>query len=262
MSKQPDLEELETQYGMCFMASNHDLCEFTMTSWNLSAIFFSSISDKTSENLTPKQRVCIFMIAKAQRLLRAIYKLILSGNLPEAEILIRTLYEAQTLLFYILEDDSDKRANKWLSFDENQKWPSAEIHEVFKDNDIKTRMKEFYSKLCLYPHNHRLSMDKFVRLNVDNQTFSVNSGPATSGFENDGELLKYAAMINASMCEIARNHFDLTSDFEDAYKELTKTKFYEQSMGQTVATLKKNPKQAEGLGELIDSSRPSKDLHK
>lgn len=220
-----DLEALEDTYLLNFHSHKRNVLDFAQSSWNLSALFLSFL--KKIKKITPKQKVCIYMLGKSMRLLRTISKLVTRGYWPEGEILYRGLFETQVLLSYILRDDTDKRAGVWLNRTRpKERWPMSEmLKELDKSFDIT------YTNLSLYPHSHIISVINYVDIHSDG-AFSISQGPL-GGDDNNIKaawVLGSAAMINASMCELAAPHFNLPPAWQESHLELMALPYFQQQI--------------------------------
>ena len=220
-----DLDALEETYLLNFRSHKRDVLDFAQSSWNLSALFLSSL--KKIEKLTPKQKVDIYMLGKSMRLLRTISKLVTRGYWPEGEILFRALFETQVLLSYILRDDTDKRAEAWLNRTRpKERWPMSEmLKEIGKSFGIT------YTNLSLYPHSHIISVINYIELH-ENGMFSVSQGPL-GGDDNNikaAQVLGSAAMTNASLCELATPYFTLPTAWQESHLELMGLPYFQQQI--------------------------------
>lgn len=207
-----DLDAFEETYRLNFYNYEKDVMEFSQSSWNLTALFLSSLDGM--KKLTPQQKVCIYMVGKSMRLLRSVSKLVSIGYWPEAEILFRALFETQVLLAYVLRDETGKRAKIWLDRrNAKERWPMAEMLKGGHKS-----LEIVYSNLSLYPHSHIISVIKYIEID-ENNMFSISHGPL-GGEENKrkaSQVLGSAAMTTSSICELSAPYFNLPSAWQDAH---------------------------------------------
>jgi hypothetical protein len=241
-----DLEISEVTYRLNAYTTFEDAINFTQVAWSLTGSFLRSI--KNFSVLTPKQKVCIFMLGKSKRLLRSIYKLIIDGYYPEALILNRTLFETQVLLTYVLEDKDQKRAEKWLSRKKpSERWP---VSELMKEN--KSLFENFYSGASMYAHNHALASGHYIHFSEN--SFSIIDGPFGGGlerFQYAGNVLGHSAMMAGAICEMSRNQFDNMQDYDAAYKKLTELPYYKESVSEAENTIELDEKLKEKVIDLF-----------
>lgn len=217
---QIDLGLYEHTYSLNFNSHFKDVAEFTRASWNLSKAFIDSITNIS--NASHNQTVAVLMVAKSQRLLRTINILTTSGYWPEAEIVLRAMFETQFLLAYVLQDKTGKRADKWFSRkDRKEKWPIAQL---IGDKEI---YENFYSKLSLYPHSHVLSTYCYIQFTNDNK-IKLERGPLGGDKNNKKakDVLCIAAMMNAGICEISASQFSMSIDYINKHKQIMKMPYF------------------------------------
>jgi len=226
MSKTPKAKKVklnialvEETYRLNFDNKYKDLVFFVEVVWDLTHYLLNCFIDIKSP--TPKQMVCSIVLCKSQRLLRTIYKLTSSGYWAEAEILHRSQFELQVLLFYILEDKTDVRANRWLGFNNKQCWDMAEL--------LKTSPKEFrnaYGRLCSYVHNHPTSTVKFA--DFIGKYIHLKTGPlgGKDTVASAYKLLSVTAMMQGGFLEIVSNYVGDREAWLVEYEKLTGTVYY------------------------------------
>lgn len=225
--EKPTIDMLEEVYTLNFSARFTNVIEFSSISWNLTN---ATIGLAHSGTITPRQRVSLLTLGKSKRLLRSIQKLVLNGNAAEAEILSRSLVELQMLIFFILDDSSNKRAEDWL---EGKKWHVKELMENYE-----RIYKNHYANTSFYAHNNARSLSKYV-VNTENG-FTMLDGPVGGGEENfrkAAKVLGDAAMTNAGLCEILSRNFEMTSAWEEAHRAITETPYYKQQLTKAMDVL-------------------------
>lgn len=241
-----DLEITEITYRLNAYTTFSDTIDFTQVVWNLISTFLRSI--KNVKELSPKQKVCIFILGKSKRLLRAIHKLIIDGYYPESLILNRTLFESQVLLQYILEGKDNSRAEKWLSRKKpTERWP---ISELMKEN--KYVFEAFYSGASMYAHNHALSSGHYI--NFAKNSFSIIDGPFGGGlerFQYAGNVLGHSAMTCGALCEMSRKQFKNMTEYDKSYKKLTKLPYYKKGTSEALKSLELDEKLKDHVINLL-----------
>lgn len=243
-NKTLDLGLMEEVYSMNFDSRYRDVLDFTQASWNLCVITLELADGIT---LTPKQRVIILMLGKFKRLLRAIYKLIIIGYWPEAEIIFRTLFEAKVLLVYIFDDLSEKTAEDWLNNKNSRK--NLKTMKGLMSN-YENLFEKYYKGACMYAHNNILSISYYVQLK--NGKFSMLDGPVNGGedsLKNAAGLLGQCAMEVGAMCELAVEHFEVTAEWETKNMELKAKPYFKKEFKKVLKTL---PKIQEDVERLIN----------
>jgi hypothetical protein len=237
-----DLDTYEKTYNLNFYSHEKEVVEFAVASWNLTSLFLSELHE--IKPLSPKQKVCLYMLGKSMRLLRAVSKLVADGYWPEAEILFRAEFETQILLTYILRDETDGRAKKWLDrTNPKERWPMAEMLK-----DTHKSLETVYSNLSLYPHNHIISVINYIK--IDGEGMLSIEKSSVGGKENNlkaAQLLGSTAMTNASMCEIAVPYFSLPSTWHETHIKLMQLAYFQR----TVLTVKEFMSKEENL-ELLN----------
>ena len=248
-----EINDLESTYQLNFIEQFKDVAEFTQASWNLSTLFFKEIGG--IRKLSPKQKASILCIGKSQRLLRAAYLLTERGLWIEAIPLMRTQYELQLLFFYIFQDESDKRAKKWLSAkNPKERWPVKEMQKVF--GDLEDSTAKLYESLSLNPHNHFLSFSPFIAFEEDN--FLFQQGPL-GGDENNKRAINslgHMANANASFCEIAKPYFSISEKWDKEHAKLQALPYYLEIAKRAEKILNQSQNNLDNIVGFVDSLYP------
>lgn len=247
-NKVMDLDVVEVLYSLNFEGRFLDILEFTQASWNLTNTTLNL--REGVKNLSYKQKVAFLILGKSKRLLRAIYKLIIIGYWPEASIIFRTLFEAQLLLIYTLEDKTNKRAHKWLtSKNPQERWPVKEQMKNYKN-----LFEGLYEEASLYTHNHVLSTPYYVQTSEkENILIEGPIGGGETNFKNAARILGDAAMMNASICEIASGFFSKTNEWNSAHKKIISMTFYKK---QQKGVKKRLPKIKKDVERMFNNITP------
>lgn len=174
---------------------------------------------KSSENYSKKQNIAITSVLKGRRLLRAAQLQIFKGYLPEAEILLRSIFEVQLVLSYILGDSTDDRANKYLTFAEKKIWDFRMLCEDL----LGEGSYEIYSKLSQYPHPYNMGR---ARLFYHGQLQSS----AIHDYDHAGILLVHIGNSAVGLCERANVLFDDDPEWDKKHQEIYDTEIFKKNI--------------------------------
>jgi hypothetical protein len=223
MQDKVNIEALELVYKLNFHNYCQDVINFTIASWNLANQALNEMSMQSK--LTSKQKVAVYIMAKSMRLVRAAKMLIEVGDWTETLPLRRSQLELQYLLFYILQDKTNKKADKWLKMKNKQSWPINELiksHEKLGDN-----VKNDYHHMSSLSHNHSNAFYAYLQFKKDGK-FGIIHTPL--GGKGNNEIAEYylgeMANRNASFCEIAHVLSSLSAKWQKMHNDLQRLPYY------------------------------------
>lgn len=220
-----DMYSWELTWNLNFEERSKSEISFSQKVWTLTQVV---ITDLNGDNVSDINRANILFLSKSLRLLRSICILTMQGYWPEAEIIFRTLLEAQLCLTYILDDKSGKRASKWFSMVEAvERWPVKEFLKEFLDG----QKPNIYEKLSLYTHSHLMGMGNFL-IELENDRIKLEIGPMTGAknFEKSRELLGFSAMTVGGMIELVGPSIYRPEIWEKKHSILEEDAYYQESI--------------------------------
>jgi HKD family nuclease len=179
--------------------------------------------NKDFGNLVEKKGVAFSLILRGRRILRAAQLLLFKGFLPEAEILLRCINETVLVLSYILEDPTDKRLNKYLTFDKGKGWDFRLLSTEFLGEEH----YQVYKNLSDYTHPGNFGRIKLLYKGY-HQKDSIPE------YDNAGMMLVTFSNLAVTLCEISNRIFPKNEMWDKKHEEIYETaifkKVYEESI--------------------------------
>lgn len=217
-----NLDTAESLYEQRFTQKYPELIEFVLAAGNLCNRFLTGLYGM--RDLNDKQKACIFLIGKAQRLLRSIYNTCRAGNWPEAIPDSRAMFEAFQVLEYILMDKTTGRATTWLTRKKESHWQMAQL---MKDKGVLSDIyAKDYANMSLNPHSHAASFTPYLEFDDEDNSFAFHTGPLFTNKDDEQaeKVLGLAARRAVSFCEISRSVFPYNEDWEKRHEVLMELK--------------------------------------
>lgn len=165
-----------------------------------------------------KKGIAYTFCLRGRRLLRASQLMLIDGYLPECEILFRSIWETLVTLAYLIEDPSESRAIKYLSFGQKSGWDLR----LLTENLLGEGSYEMYRQLSLYVHPSNIGRIKLV--------YNDNLQPdAIHDFGKAGELLVMSGNKAVAICELSNKVFDFNQEWKEKHEEIYKTPIFQQN---------------------------------
>jgi hypothetical protein len=180
--------------------------------------------------------------------LRAISILTSQGYWSEAEILFRALLETKVLLMYILEEKNNKRAGVWLKrSNPKERWPWSEISSNFKEI-----YGSAYEQLSLYPHNHPISVERYLDFEKDG-SFMILKGPLGGDKNNNKarDLTGKSAMMVGAIAELTAHQFLSFPNWVKSHEEMMKMEYFKEQAS-SIERVLNDSKYREALEKAFD----------
>jgi len=169
---------------------------------------------------TDLQKVAIIVAHKSRRLLRASQLLLFSGYLPEAEIIHRSIIELTILVSYILNDETGKRAGKWLGFKIDQRWDFSMMSKEIM-GDV---AKDAYADLSSYCHPHVVGTAKYMR-ELDEGILRFERG-AIKDFDLAEKQIFYISNSAVGIIEILNKVIKPSDRWVEKHNEIINSKIF------------------------------------
>jgi len=192
------------------------LCLETVDLWL--RLNYNQLDDHSS-----RKGIAYTFCLRGRRLLRSSQLLLLNGYLPESEILYRSLWETLMTLAYLIEDYSEERIKKYISFGHKSGWDL----KTLTGNLLGEAAYLMYRELSLYVHPSNLGIGKMVY----NNKFQVD---AIHDYGSAGQLLVMNGDMAMAICEISNITFGLHQEWVDKQIEIYQTEIHQKSRSKIV----------------------------
>lgn len=165
-----------------------------------------------------KKGIAHTLVIRGRRLLRGGQHLLFKGYIPEAEILLRSLWETVLVLRYILDDPTDKRAEEYISFGHSSKW---KFKKLAKDMSSEEAYLE-YMELSRYAHPFNFGREKLFHchdVQIDAIHDYLKAGHHLVSFSNNA----------VALCEVANFVFTASENWIRKHEEIYKTEIFKRN---------------------------------
>lgn len=174
---------------------------------------------KSSEEYSKKQNIAITFVLKGRRLLRATQLQLFKGYIPEAEIIFRSVFEMHLVLAFVLEDSTDKRADKYLNLTGQGVWD----FRLLCENLLGENSYDIYKGLSQYPHPYNLGRAKLSHHGKLQRS-------AIHNYEEAGKWLVQFGNATVGLCEQANILFEEDSEWNKKHQEIYDTEIFKKNI--------------------------------
>lgn len=200
----------EVLFGLNLYAHNRGEIDYSILCLAVVDLWLKKIG--TLDNPSEKQNIAITSVLKGRRLLRGAQLQIFKGYLPESEILFRSIFETQLVLSYILDDPTDSRVKKYLTFDKKKIWDFRLLCEdLLGDGSY-----EIYANFSQYPHPYNVGRAKLVH-HDKLQSSSMHD------YDKAGQLLVQIGNAAVGLCEQSSKIFEDNPEWNKKHQEICDT---------------------------------------
>lgn len=185
--------------------------------------------NKDYGSLLEKKGVTFSFVLRGRRILRAAQFLIFKGFLPEAEILYRCINETILVLAYILDDPTDERVNKYITFEQGRGWDFRFLSEQL----IGKELYQVYKNLSDYTHP-----GNFGRIKLLHQGFLQND--SVPDYDKAGMMLVLFGNAAVGLCELSNRVFPNNETWDQKHNEIYQTAIFSKNYDEAIKLAQSN----------------------
>jgi hypothetical protein len=169
-------------------------------------------------DILDKKGIAHTLVIRGRRLFRGGQHLLFKGFLPEAEILMRSLWETVLVLRYILDDPTDTRAKEYINFGYTANWKFTKLTKEMLSKEA----YKIYMELSRYAHPYNFGREKLFYKN------RVAVG-AIHDYEKAGDYLVMFSNYAVALCEVANFVFTASENWFRKHEEIYKTEIFKRN---------------------------------